>query len=141
YVSQSEMWVAAQRLRDEESQGRQTVILHLGDHDPSGKDMSRDVVDRLEAFGTAPTFRRLALNMDQIEQYSPPPNPTKLTDSRATGYIETYGMECWELDALRPDVIGALIRENVERYCDLDKFVAAEEREEQARQLLYRVSD
>ncbi|AIQ15268.1 hypothetical protein [Paenibacillus durus] len=141
YVSQSEMWVAGRRLRSEEDQGRQTVILHLGDHDPSGKDMSRDILDRLETFETSPIFRRLALNMDQIEEYSPPPNPTKLTDARAKGYIADYGNECWELDALRPDVIGRLIRSHVTEYCDLDKLAKAREREEKARDLLYRVSD
>jgi aspartate/tyrosine/aromatic aminotransferase len=40
YVSQSEMWGAAERLK-KVSRGKDIVILHLGDHDPSGKDMSR----------------------------------------------------------------------------------------------------
>lgn len=141
YVSQSEMWTAGQRLKEQEDRDRQTVILHLGDHDPSGKDMSRDILERLETFGTSPIFRRLALNMDQIDQYNPPPNPTKVEDSRAKGYIEAYGYDCWELDALRPDVIGALIRSHVMDYCDLDKLAQARAREEKARDLLYRVSD
>ncbi|MCG7410591.1 hypothetical protein MH117_24650 [Paenibacillus sp. ACRRX] len=49
YVSQSEMWMAARRLR-RMSSDKQTVIIHLGDHDPSGVDMSRDIVDRLGIF-------------------------------------------------------------------------------------------
>jgi hypothetical protein len=51
--------------------------------------------------------------MDQIDQYQPPPNPAKITDSRSTSYIAAYGDESWELDALEPQVIHALITEEV----------------------------
>lgn len=140
YVSQSEMWVAANRLREQEEDGKQTVILHLGDHDPSGKDMSRDIVDRMEIFGVTPTFKRMALNMDQIEEYGPPPNPTKITDSRAVGYINQFGYECWELDALQPEIIEDLITSNVLHYCDQELFDAVIEDEQTDRQILRNVS-
>lgn len=117
YVSQSEMWEAAERLKRRQDDGQNVVLLHLGDHDPSGKDMSRDIVDRLSTFEVAPIiFKRLALNMEQIEQYDPPPNPTKVSDSRANGYIAEYGYSCWELDALEPQVISELIQRNVTPY-------------------------
>jgi len=58
-------------------------------------------------------LERLALNMEQVEKYNPPPNPAKLTDSRCAGYIAEFGDESWELDALEPSVIAALIRTNV----------------------------
>ncbi len=81
--------------------------------------MGRDIVARLELFGADDVeFRRLALNLDQIEEFGPPPNPTKLSDSRAQGYIERFGYECWELDALDPSVISRLIDENVRMYRD-----------------------
>ena len=114
YVSQSEMWSAAQRLVRETYCGKDCVIIHLGDHDPSGIDMSRDIEDRLQMFGNQDgglTFenhflglRRIALNMDQIETFNPPPNPAKLTDSRCKSYMDKYGDESWELDALEPKV-------------------------------------
>jgi hypothetical protein len=141
YVSQSEMWAAAQRLNRAVTYGDKTpVILHLGDHDPSGIDMSRDIVDRLELFGVTPIFKRLALNMDQIEQYGPPPNPTKITDSRATGYIDRFGYECWELDALQPEVIDKLITDHVLEYRDWDRFDKVVEREEADQAILRAVS-
>lgn len=139
YVSQSEMWVAARRL--ERHSDKHIIILHLGDHDPSGKDMSRDIIDRLETFGVSPSFKRIALNMDQIEQYNPPPNPTKLTDSRATGYIADFGYECWELDALPPEVIEELITKHVNDYCDLDTLDEALAEEGKGKDLLHRVAD
>lgn len=141
YVSQSEMWSAAQRLKDKADDGKGVIILHLGDHDPSGIDMSRDIEERLNLFEAYPTFRRIALNMDQIEEYSPPPNPAKLSDSRATDYINRYGYESWELDALRPDVIDQLIRDHVYDYRDpdlLDKIVAREERDKELLQTVAR---
>lgn len=139
YVSQSEMWVAAQRLEDYAG-NKDIHILHLGDHDPSGRDMSRDIVDRLELFGVTVQFERIALNYDQIEEYGPPPNPTKLSDSRASGYINEFGYECWELDALRPDVIDSLIRDKVTDLCDLELLAEAREREESAKRTLQAVA-
>lgn len=117
YVSQSEMWVAAKRLEKRKCEGKNIILLHLGDHDPSGIDMSRDILDRLNVFETDDIeFKRLALNMEQIEEYNPPPNPTKLSDSRATKYLSDFGHECWELDALEPKVIDALIKDNVLKF-------------------------
>lgn len=139
YVSQSEMWVAAQRLK--RYSDKELHIIHLGDHDPSGKDMSRDIYDRLSLFGARTQFTRIALNMNQIEEYAPPPNPTKLTDSRANGYIEEFGNECWELDALKPEVIEELIRKEVSQYCDLELFEEMKSKERKSRELLTTVSE
>ena len=119
YVSQSEMWSAAQRFIKYEKMGKSCVIIHLGDHDPSGIDMSRDIKERLKMFGVhALIFRRIALNLDQITLYNPPPNPAKTTDSRYTSYIDKYGDESWELDALEPKVLHDLITKNVMEFMD-----------------------
>lgn len=118
YTSQSELWGAAQRLIRRKRDGHDPVIIHLGDHDPSGIDMTRDIGDRLALFGAAATVRRIALNMDQVTAYRPPPNPAKLTDARASGYITRYGRESWELDALDPATLDALISATIEEYRD-----------------------
>lgn len=117
YTSQSEMWGAAQRfIRQGKRENR--VIIHLGDHDPSGIDMSRDIQDRLNLFGADVYVKRVALSMTQINTYNPPPNPAKLSDSRATKYINRFGDESWELDALEPKVITNLITSEVTAYRD-----------------------
>lgn len=130
YSSATSLWDAGQRLKRHASNDRKPVILHLGDHDPSGMDMSRDIEERVSLFmdGTRMdlNFKRIALNMDQVEQYNPPPNPTKLTDKRSEKYIELYGDECWELDALEPSVIDELIRDEVAEYRD-EKLYKAQE--------------
>ncbi len=116
YVSQSEMWAAAMRMRA--APGERAYIIHLGDHDPSGVDMTRDITDRMQLFGADVEVRRVALNYDQVEQYTPPPNPAKITDSRAKGYIERYGRESWELDALNPATITQIITQEVMSLTD-----------------------
>lgn len=107
--------------------GQAPVILHLGDHDPSGIDMTRDIVARLEVFTdyAGIEVRRVALNMDQVEQYGPPPNPAKLTDSRVGQYIAVYGLDSWELDALEPQVIVDLIEQKTLERRDADLWVEA----------------
>ena len=116
YTSQSALWRAAQVMRGLPF-GQTPVVIHLGDHDPSGMDMTRDITERLKLFcGQAVAVERIALNYDQIKQYNPPANPAKLTDSRAGGYISKFGSDSWELDALNPTVIAALIRAEIEGY-------------------------
>lgn len=113
YTSQSELWGAARRLIRHTDAGQKAVIIHLGDHDPSGIDMTRDITDRLALFGAAATVERIALNMDQVRAYNPPPNPAKLTDSRCTDYIKVHGPSSWELDALNPTTLDALVRAHI----------------------------
>jgi hypothetical protein len=163
YASQSEVWSAAQRLGARVAAGKRVVVVHLGDHDPSGIDMTRDVEHRLATFvaqdrlgaPAAPaqqlgdyvesyledveehlTVDRIALNMDQIRRYDPPPNPAKLTDARAAGYVAAHGGSSWELDALDPATLVDLVRSAVARYRDDETWEQAVEREESEREVL-----
>lgn len=118
------------------------IILHFGDHDPSGIDMTRDIRDRLSLFVGRPVeIVRLALNMEQVEEYDPPPNPAKTTDSRFEGYMQEFGEESWELDALSPNVIAELIEREVEERLDMDAWEAASAREEEAKETLQLIAD
>jgi hypothetical protein len=170
YTSQSEMWGASQRLLSHIRSGKYVHIIHLGDHDPSGRDMSRDITCRLRDFVNhhlvqdcakakgkgqkAPDTKidqylalrpievhRIALNMDQVAQYNPPPNPAKITDSRATVYIAEFGAESWELDALNPDVLVGLVRENILLHMNVGLWEEQRDRQEEERSLLTRTSE
>ena len=141
YTSQSEMWVAGQRLKGYIRMNQTPTIFHFGDHDPSGIDMSRDIQDRLQLFvGESVEFRRLALNMPQVEEYEPPPNPAKQTDSRYTGYADEYGDESWELDALDPVVLSGLVRDAIENIIVDDVWQEDQAREDEHKRLLRWVS-
>lgn len=155
YSSSSHLYEIGQRLKDVLADRHKVVILYLGDHDPSGIDMTRDVFDRLRLFSGAgewdeddnrvvwsydaynyayndePPFdperfrvERIALNMDQVEAYNPPPNPAKLTDSRANSYVRQYGRQSWELDALDPEVLANLVDGAVREYMDTERWNA-----------------
>ncbi|MFJ2567927.1 hypothetical protein ACIO02_34175 [Streptomyces sp. NPDC087568] len=141
YTSQSELWGAAQRMISYQRNGQKPVIIHLGDHDPSGVDMTRDIRERLELFGAGVDVRRIALNMDQVEAHQPPPNPAKLTDSRATGYIREYGRSSWELDALDPTLLDQLIEDEIWAWRDADLWDEATRSMERERTLLEAVAD
>jgi len=133
YTSQSEMWSAAMGIKKEIEEGFTPVIFHLGDHDPSGIDMTRDITDRIAMFMGGIEVNRLALNNDQVEEYNPPPNPAKITDSRAQVYIQNFGDESWELDALEPQVIVSLIRDSVIAIRDQNAWDASLKQEEEAK--------
>ncbi|MCK5643240.1 MAG: hypothetical protein KAJ19_20695 [Gammaproteobacteria bacterium] len=83
YSSQSAMYASANRLMDgaqREARELPVLVFYLGDHDPSGEDMVRDIADRLNMFTGRELdleVRKLALTTEQIEEYQPPPNPTK----------------------------------------------------------------
>lgn len=137
YTSASEMWSAAQRLRGYLDDGQDPIVLHFGDHDPSGIDMTRDIAERLALLADCPVdVQRMALNQDQIDLYGPPPNPTKLTDSRAPGYIAIHGYDSWELDALEPGTIVELISDEVHDIRDADLWTEATQREAEHREIL-----
>lgn len=137
YLSASEAWRASQRFDAAVSRGQQPLLIHLGDHDPSGIDMTRDNDDRMAGFlsGRIVEVRRIALNMNQVEAFSPPPNPTKVTDSRASSYIDRFGSTSWELDALAPVTIDWMVEQEIERHIDQELW-----REDQAAEDAQRVN-
>lgn len=142
YTSQSEVWAAGRRMRRHRGNGQDPVILHFGDHDPSGIDMTRDIIDRLELYaGGSIEVRRIALNFDQIEEFGPPPNPAKTTDSRFRGYVAEFGEESWELDALTPDTLLNLVRDEVNALIDADAWNDQAEAQEEGRRRLQALAD
>jgi len=143
YLSASEAWRAGRRFMRKANAGRRCVLIHLGDHDPSGIDMTRDNGDRLELFGESSRVevRRIALNMSQVEQYDPPPNPAKVTDSRAADYIARYGATSWELDALEPRVLDALISDELLGLIDGDRWEETRREEAERREVLAALYD
>ena len=162
YTSMTAIYEAAQRITRHLEAGRVVHVLHLGDHDPSGVDMSRDIEDRIKRLVTVDMeesgrftsrddvedalcagfdFERIALNRDQVTKYGPPPNPAKLTDSRANGYVKLHGYESWELDALEPTVLVKLIKDKVKQRIDPGSWYKAKKAEKAGRAILARAAE
>ena len=136
YSSCSAMYAAYNRLLIPELDDKETTILYLGDHDPSGLDMVRDITDRLNEFGVYPTVEHIALTMDQIEEHRPPPNPTKITDPRAKEYLSNFGNTSWEVDALTPQTLTRLIESRLHDLIDIEQFDLQLLREERDKETL-----
>lgn len=143
HISQSEMYSLGKRLAVAIQDDQEPLILHLGDHDPSGVHMTDDIRRRLSMFAEQEIeVDRLALNMDQIRRYRPPPNPAKESDSRHAAYVRDYDTrQSWELDALDPTVIAELIRNGVFGARDADLWEKAMAEETRARRTLEAISN
>ncbi len=133
YSSASAMKASAERMIGANPQDS-SIVLYLGDHDPSGNDMVRDIRDRLEEFGVPDLeVRKLALTRAQIREFDPPPNPAKITDSRAAAYIAEHGEFSWELDALPPRELNRLVERAIAGVVDRKKMDAVLAREQKAK--------
>jgi len=184
YGSASAMFDAYERFRKAIKAGQKCTILYLGDYDPSGIDMIRDVKTRvlemlmndnylcdtiayealekdeeekentgyflrhmledeyndysdenkdcLDEYGDFDVnkawikdqfgVRAIALTREQIDLYKPPPNPAKLTDPRSKKFIAEKGSTSWEVDALKPEVLNAILDTNIRGLIDIDKY-------------------
>jgi len=105
--------------------GKPTVVLYFGDFDPSGIDIERDLAERLEKYGAEDfEVQRIALTADQIKKYRLPPNPVKMSDARADGFLEEHGDRAVELDALDPSLLQTTVRKAVVKNINMRKWNA-----------------
>lgn len=134
YSSVSAMRQAALRFLLSFRAGKSCHLIYLGDHDPSGEDMVRDIRDRMAMFGAHLEVDKVALTMRQVTRYSPPPNPAKVTDPRADAYIKKFGDKSWEVDALPPEVLRRVIEGRLEELVDpraMERIKAEEQLDKQ----------
>lgn len=129
YSSASAMYDSFNRFKAAQENEQKIRVLYLGDFDPSGEDMVRDIKDRTREFIGEDyfddwdiDFLKIALTPAQIKTYAPPPNPAKITDPRAKDFISRYGDKSYEVDALKPTVLNSLLTSNIEKLIDVDMF-------------------
>lgn len=145
YCSSSTLYEASkQRFLKRLKQGKTLYVIYLGDHDPSGIDMDRDLSERLNMFIRSEdgiNVERIALNMDQVTKYKLPPNPAKMTDTRANSYIRRFGRSSWELDAIEPKELVKLVKSSVLKLRDKQLWDIEVEREQQMKEELKNFAD
>lgn len=128
YASQS---YVDEIVRDVQAQGRPAVFIYAGDFDPSGEDIERDFLKRTNCWEDN---HRIALTMQQVNDYGLPPLPGKDWDARAAGFEARHGVLMQvELDALDPNDLRTLYEDAVANYWDDDIYqrsLARETREE-----------
>lgn len=160
YASSSVIYNLSKRLVEKIEEGKSIVLLYVGDHDPSGLDMIHDIRQRVTEFITGMSgyaydkmsevrqeqileeldidfqIIPVALTLDQVKKYKLPPNPAKLSDSRAEKYIKKYGKISWELDALKPQIMNKIVEEEILKHIDLDKYDAWIKKEKEQKKAL-----
>lgn len=188
YSSASAMYDSYKRFKDAFDIGQSVTILYLGDFDPSGMDMIRDIYARSLEFlygdysimshmedlyndldedaredidrdyyddelaqddGEYQTSRGylmskikvvpIALTRAQITRYKPPPNPAKKTDPRSKKFIAEHGASSWEVDALKPEILNALLTDAIEERIDLTMYNKIIKEEESDKKKLQKV--
>jgi hypothetical protein len=143
YSSSSTMYEIGKRIARMLKCGKKVCILYLGDHDPSGIDMTRDVQERIQLYSRIASVEvdRLALNWSQIELWTPPENPAKETDARYGAYAAQYGESSWELDAIEPTQLAQLVSVAVLTRRDPELWDQAVEHEKTMRSQLYKFAE
>ena len=119
--------------------GRPTVILHLGDLDPSGVSIYESMREDVLAFvaGDVPRrdadevaiFDRIALTRGQVEYYGLTTYQAKASDLRSRRWV---GETC-QLEALPPDTLARLLASAIEVELDSEILPQAREAEAQER--------
>jgi len=95
--------------------GRDLIALYVGDYDPSGLYMSEhDLPGRLAKYGGDHVILdRIALAREQLDDLPSFPASDKKKDPRYKWFIREFGDQCWELDALDPNDLRALVEEGI----------------------------
>jgi hypothetical protein len=95
--------------------GRPLIVLYVGDWDPSGMFMSeRDLPERLARYGgNHIQLRRIAITRDQTRGVPSFPASDKNNDRRYRWFVENFGKRCWELDALDPNDLRAIVEREI----------------------------
>jgi hypothetical protein len=134
YNSTTRMHQIGQRLLEVNQQRKPIYIYFVGDFDPSGADIDRDLIDRIQkhAPGVAFHFTRLAIFKEDIQKFGLPSMKIKSSDPRAEQFRREHGSRTVELDALPPAELRRRIRQHIERHIDRrgwDRAVMVEEAE------------
>lgn len=144
YSSVSAMFDAHERF--ERASTKVVKVIYIGDFDPSGQDMIRDIASRIQEFNAGEdrgdwygynfSIVPIALTRTQIEKYNPPPNPAKISDPRAGEYMIKHGDMSWEVDALRPEVLNQILTDAIVREINMTDYAHMLHLEEEHRNKL-----
>jgi hypothetical protein len=127
----------------QDDDGRQFVILYVGDYDPSGLCMSeQDLPDRLARYGGDHVLlKRIALCREHLNDLPPFPASDKKRDPRYSWFVRNFGKRCWELDALDPNDLRTIVRQAIEEEIEPGAWARCADLEKAERQSLKQVLD
>jgi len=112
----------------DDDDGRPLIALYVGDWDPSGLWMSEcDLPDRLRRYGGDHVeINRIALTRDQVVGLPSFPASDKRKDPRYKWFIENFGDQCWEIDALDPNILRDRVEEEIKALIEPEAWERCE---------------
>ncbi|MFE4873842.1 hypothetical protein [Streptomyces sp. NPDC056682] len=115
---------------------RPTIILSLGDHDPSGLSILDSTAEDITVFveqldSIPPAFARLAVTPAQIRHYQLPTAPQKPRDRRGAHMPHTV-----QAEAIPPDALKRELRAGLAAFTDLDTLHRVRRQSDTERELL-----
>jgi len=104
----------------EDDDGRDLIVLYVGDFDPSGMFMSEeDLPNRFARYdGDHIKLRRIALTARQLEGLPSFPAADKKKDPRYKWFVANHARDCWELDAMDPNDLRACVESEIRKLIE-----------------------
>lgn len=114
----------AGEIADEWQQIEKPVFAYyFGDFDPSGFDLERDLREKLARYsGSKFAWKRLGVCWEDFDELDLVRLPVKNSDKRAKGFIEEWGEDCAEVDAIPPTELRRRLEEAILRHIDVDRW-------------------
>jgi len=113
----------SQRFR---KSGKQSfVLLILSDFDPDGEEIAHSLARSLrDDFGVDEVKPvKVALTADQVEDYDLPPTmQAKETSANYKRFANEHGEDVFELEALAPEDLQAILQETIDSVIDVEAF-------------------
>jgi hypothetical protein len=111
-----------------------SVILYLGDFDPTGLNIDENLRVQFEKQSLfikdlPPTIKRIALTEDQLSNLPKSYQTAKPKDPNYKQFVEKYGKQVWELDALTPKQLQSIIYNELVKYRSKEKIDGLKERD------------
>lgn len=133
YSSTSFAWGIAEQWR---RINKPITVYYIGDHDPSGRDIERSVIESLtELSGKSFAWKRLAVEPEHFDRFGIIPLAPKVKDRRYTKFVRDFGERCAEVEAVPADALRDMVREAIESHIPAEQWArltiieAAERRE------------
>jgi hypothetical protein len=113
------------------------TVYYIGDHDPSGRDLERDVkVKTASLSGKEVNWVRLAVEPHHFEQFKIIPLDPKTKDSRFAKFIAKYGRKCAEVEGIPANDLRDMVEKAILSHIPEGEWQRMQEIEELEKQTI-----
>ncbi len=112
YASESFVWGIAEQWKQIK---KPIHAAYLGDYDPSGFDIERDLREKLsDLSGRQFEWVRIGVNSEDFDAFDLVKLKPKKSDKRFKKFSESHGGHCAEIDAIPPEELRGRVRQFIE---------------------------